>query len=464
MRVLYFSLTICVINIIFCSRPEKVTIKSTAEKDRDELANIYEYTQQLENRNKIESINFLANPGRSANEIATRIRFHVIDQHVFNTPKSVEKSLESLLSYLIKPAQNDFERVRAIYRWIITNINYDIDAFRQYSRSFVIPEEIFQKRLAVCYGFSILFKYMSQLAGLESVFIGGWARGRTGVEQIFSDDNLHAWNAIKIENGWYLLDCTWGAGFFNNNQFTKQPIDFYFLTDPQKLIYTHFPEIPKCQLLTEAISKEEFSHWPLVRNRLFEYNVDFSAVSNGIIEVEGAGSFSFITPDDILLIARLKKNNQDLDSHWAFAQRSGKFYQIHFKLPEPGMYTLGIYGCKREQNEALYSDLLWYQVRSDSFFEESGYFPQTTEYFQKRNVHLITPMNGLLNSGQAQIFKIQAPEALRIAAVNNEEWIFFNNNSGDWEGEVLLKPGKLVLFANYVVGNRFEGLVVYQVR
>ncbi len=464
MRIFYFLLIFLTSLVLFCSRPEKVSIKSSVEKDGDEQVHFYEYTQQLENRNKIESTDFAANPGRPADEIATRIRYDLIDEHVRNTPVSAEKSPENLISYLIKPAQNDFERVRAIYRWITMNIDYDIEAFQRRSRSNVIPDDIFQERRAVCYGFSILFKHLSQLAGLQSIFIGGWARGRAGVEQIFADDNLHAWNAVKIENGWYLLDCTWGAGVLNDGQFLKESIDFYFLTEPQKLIYTHFPEIPKCQLLSEIISKEEYSRWPLVRNRVFEHQVDFSESANGIIEVDGGGSLSFKTPADILLVARLKKDNQELDSHWTFAQRAGAHYQIYFKLPEQGRYTFGIYGRKREQSAATFSDLVWYQVQSNSFVEESDYFPQTTEYFQKRDIRLITPLNGLLINGQTQLFKIRAPEALRVAAVNNEEWIFLKNNSGDWEGEVLLKPGKLVLFANYVVGNRFEGLVVYEVK
>ncbi len=464
MKFLYLLVILSICVFLFCGRPEKVTIKSPTEKNRDEVVYSYEYTQQIENRNKIETTDFAANPGQPADEIATRIRYDLIDEHVRNTPESAEKSPEHLIAYLNKPAQNDFERVRAIYRWITMNIDYDIEAFQQRSRSYVIPDDIFRARLAVCYGFSILFKHLSQLAGLESVLIGGWARGRTGVERIFDDENLHAWNAVKIENGWYLLDCTWGAGVLNDNQFLKQPIDFYFLTDPQKLIYTHFPEIPKCQLLPEITSKEEYARWPLVRNRVFEHQVDFSGNSNGIIKVEKEGALSFKTPADILLVARLNKDSQNLDSRWTFSQRIGTHYQMYFKLPEPGHYTFGIYGRKRDQNEAIFSDLVWYQIKSNSFVEETDYFPQTTEYFQKRDIRLITPLNGLLISGQSQLFKIQAPEALRVAAVNNEEWFFLKNNSDEWEGELLLKPGKLVLFANYVVGNRFEGLIVYEVK
>ncbi|MBN2089064.1 hypothetical protein JW964_05610 [candidate division KSB1 bacterium] len=464
MKVLYLILILSICVFLFCGRPEKVIIKSSPEKEREEKIRYYGYTRQQENRKKIDSLDFAANPGLPMHEVVTRIRFEFIDQHVSNIPPSAEKSLESLYSYLIKPARNDFERVRAIYRWITTHIEYDIDASLHNEQSYIIPDEIFSERLAVCYGFSTLFKYFCNLAGLESIIIGGWARGRTGVEKIFSDDNLHAWNAVKIQNGWYLVDCTWGAGIFTNEGFVKQPADFYFLTEPNKLIYTHFPEIPKCQMLGELVKQEEFSRWPLVRNRFFEYNVDFPGNPDGTIEIEGLDSLSFVTPENIMLIARLKKDNQELDGYWTFAQRQNNFYRIHFKLPEPGKYTLGIYGRKKEQNNSNFSDLLWFNIKSGVSYKKSVKFPQTVESFQKRNVYLISPLQGQLVSGQTRFFKIRAPEALRVAAVNNDEWTFLKENSGTWEGTVVLKSGKLVLYANYVVGNRFEGLVVYEVK
>ncbi len=464
MRVLYILLILSSCVFLFCGRPENVIIKSTSEKEREEKIRYYGSIRQQENRKKIDSLDFAANPGLPPHEVMTRIRFELIDQYVSDIPPSAEKSLESLYSYLIKPARNDFERVRAIYRWITTNINYDIEASMRQEQSFIMPDDILSEKLAVCYGFSNLFQHLCQLAGLEAVIIGGWARGRTGVEKIFVDENLHAWNAVKIENGWYLVDCTWGAGIFTNEGFVKQPVDFYFLTEPRKLIYTHFPEMSKCQLLTEIVTEDEFSRFPLVRDRFFEYDIDFSENANGTIEVNGTDSLSFITPENVLLIARLKQDNQEVNGHWTLAQRRGNYYQVHFKLPEPGNFTLGIYGRKREQNNSLFSDLLWFNIKSGFSYQKSVRFPQTVESFQKRNVYLISPLQGQLVSGQSWFFKIRAPEALRVAAVNNDEWTFLNENSGNWEGNVVLKPGKLVLYANYVVGNRFEGLVVYEVK
>ncbi|MEJ2543888.1 MAG: hypothetical protein P8Y99_07450, partial [Calditrichaceae bacterium] len=41
-----------------------------------------------------------------------------IDNYVLNTPPQVEKRIQSLASYLIKPARTEIEKVRALYRWV----------------------------------------------------------------------------------------------------------------------------------------------------------------------------------------------------------------------------------------------------------------------------------------------------------------------------------------------------------
>ena len=60
----------------------------------------------------------------------------------------------------------------------------------------------------------------------------------------------HAWNAVFLGGFWRLLDCTWGAGKVEEDgTFIKELNEHFFLTDPDELIYTHFPydEVSSCQ-------------------------------------------------------------------------------------------------------------------------------------------------------------------------------------------------------------------------
>ena len=65
----------------------------------------------------------------------------------------------------------------------------------------------------------------------------------SGNDFVPGDSGVHAWNAVFLSGSWRLLDCTWGAGKINpeDESFTKELNEHFFLTDPDELIFTHFP-------------------------------------------------------------------------------------------------------------------------------------------------------------------------------------------------------------------------------
>ena len=87
-----------------------------------------------------------------------------------------------------------------------------------------------------------------------------------------NDPPPHAWNAVYFLGGWRLLDCTWGAGQVNpeTKEYEKLANEHYFLTDPDELIFTHFPydeaeaSYEKWQLLKQPISLNIFNQMPLL--------------------------------------------------------------------------------------------------------------------------------------------------------------------------------------------------------
>lgn len=105
--------------------------------------------------------------------------YQAIDQHALNAPKEVEESIETLVDYLIKPARNDRERLRAVFRWITANIIYDTEGFlaalsageqapdsetvstHTVSEAFT-PEMVLEKRVADCDEYSMLMEAMTE--------------------------------------------------------------------------------------------------------------------------------------------------------------------------------------------------------------------------------------------------------------------------------------------------------------
>ncbi|WP_250433171.1 transglutaminase domain-containing protein [Hanstruepera flava] len=165
----------------------------------------------------------------------------------------------------------DVEKFRAIYMWVCTNIENDYSLYLKYERKskryqndsleFNLWQADFKKTVfktlvedqkTICTGYAYLVKKLANLAGLECELIHGY--GRTSTTDI---DKLHvpnhSWNAVKLNNKWYLCDPTWASGKQNAETFgfTFQYNDGYFLAEPKLFAVNHFPADTKWLLLGE---------------------------------------------------------------------------------------------------------------------------------------------------------------------------------------------------------------------
>lgn len=215
--------------------------------------------------------------------------YAAIDRHALKAPAEVEESLATLARYLVKPAANDKEKARAIYRWITDRIAYDTDAFFAHQSPDETPEVVLKARKAMCGGYASLFKALCKEAGIKAVIVQGKAKGYSYVEGDPSTSSLHGWNAVQLGDEWFLVDATWGAGGLQDKKFVKSFHDFYFLTPPEALVLTHFPRKANCQLLEEPISEQEFNRQPKVSVRFFEAGVTPSALRKTMSAEDFAG-------------------------------------------------------------------------------------------------------------------------------------------------------------------------------
>lgn len=92
--------------------------------------------------------------------------------------------------------------------------------------------------------------------GIENEIIDGHIRHITNqtVEPDLDTGFSHAWNAIRINDTWLIVDSTWAK------QFETNVPDYYFDITPEKLIISHFPSESKWQLLEKPLSLEEFNN------------------------------------------------------------------------------------------------------------------------------------------------------------------------------------------------------------
>ncbi|XP_044231857.1 uncharacterized protein ky [Thunnus albacares] len=192
--------------------------------------------------------------------------FHRVDSHVIMAGAELKEKcvydVKTIVQSITQGARNELERLRAIWVWLCHNIEYDVSGYLGHSEKLSSPEEVIAAGRGVCCGYSSLCTEMCREVGIECQEVPGHSKG-IGYRQGQSLKNVksdHLWNAVLMGGQWFLLDACWGAGRVDmeHESFVKRFDDFYFLTDPEEFIDSHFPDEEKWQLLDTPIPLEEF--------------------------------------------------------------------------------------------------------------------------------------------------------------------------------------------------------------
>jgi hypothetical protein len=200
--------------------------------------------------------------------------FSAIDAHALAAPEHVTGSPAALARYLTAPARDDVERVRALYRWVTANIAYDAESYLSGNvRRVESWDEVLRTRVAVCDGYSGLLQELGRHGGVRIERVEGYARGlRSGGTKPSGAPN-HAWNAVHLDGRWHLLDPTWGAGHLEQGEFVPSFSEFWFLTPPEAMIFSHLPQDRRWQLLNRPLPARAFHAQPDIPRAFFELGI-----------------------------------------------------------------------------------------------------------------------------------------------------------------------------------------------
>jgi hypothetical protein len=205
-------------------------------------------------------------------------RYASLDKYARETPDKYSRDNLVLAEYLGRRAKNDLEKARLIYSWIATHIRYDDDSFNTGNYKNQGADSVFVSRTAVCDGFSSLFKELGLLMDLEVEKISGYSKGygyQPG-DKFSSTD--HAWNAVKIDGIWQLIDVTWGSGDgeeIDNRLKTTMNFDpYWFCVQPEAFIFSHLPETEEWQLINQPITLRQFEDLPFLNSSFFQMGFD----------------------------------------------------------------------------------------------------------------------------------------------------------------------------------------------
>lgn len=237
----------------------------------------YEPTNQPEIKPKPNQI-----PIPKAEEIAkrdTRVEPEVRDSEVAPTwplkaelhplvksiTNSDERTIKSVADYISSREKDPFLRVKALNDYVADRIAYDAVALAKGDYPPQDAETVFKTRKAVCAGYSKLMVALAKHTGDEMIYVTGVSREQGG--QIAGGG--HAWNAVKIEGAWYLIDTTWNSGTVKGEKFTKSYKTDYLFTPPEAFGVGHFPKDSQWQLRDKPIDRGEFVRQPMLRAGFF---------------------------------------------------------------------------------------------------------------------------------------------------------------------------------------------------
>ena len=242
------------------------------------------------------------------------VDFADIDKKAKNVPWAQAKSKSKLVDYLTSGLKTDVEKIRAIAAFITYQMDHNlyeenkIKKLTKKNKQYDFSDDTipFDTRVGNSQDYAELFQELGQLAGLNVVLISGYAGHdipktpyitSTKIEErkISKFENKQAiplqpyisfWNAVMLDNKWYLIDTYWmdksKNGFGKNirsdsafnsslkkrlkrlptiSSLTKGKVidENFFMPEPKKFLETHFPDEEKWQLRPFPISWKEFT-------------------------------------------------------------------------------------------------------------------------------------------------------------------------------------------------------------
>ncbi|MBN3298500.1 KY peptidase, partial [Amia calva] len=252
---------------------------------------------------------------------------------------------------------NPTEHLLALLAHILTE--YDVKGLHNANLRSTDPEDILRTGKGVCAGYSALFQKMCSLAGVECVVISGYAKGINYFQGMsFKGDSNHAWNAVKLQGRWHLLDSTWGAGDVNDDHFTFKYKEFYFLTHPALFIGNHFPKEGTWQLLNPRVSLRQFENALYKCNTFYDLGLLSITPDSPVIQAGGNGK---VTVEVESSTPRLFIHDLNGNTQYGLIMLKPNGMKLDVYPQAPGKHCLKIYGKDSEARNS-YGFVCEYQV------------------------------------------------------------------------------------------------------
>ncbi|MFC1849050.1 transglutaminase domain-containing protein [candidate division CSSED10-310 bacterium] len=267
---------------------------------------------------------------------------------VVNMPASVEDRIESVANYIAREETDPFLRVKALHDYVADRVTYDTASLRAGKYPSQSALTVFKTRKSVCAGYANLFAALGKTIGEEVVVISGNSRNQ-GTDL---SGGGHAWNAVKIQDKWFLVDATWDSGYVNNYVFTKSYSTDYLFPPPEIIAITHFPDDAAWQLLPEPLTRGEFLRQPWLKPSFFAEGMRLISPLRSQTDVEDEATLQIKNPQKRYLMAKFGKKGGQATKDCEIKRAEETC--ITCSLPGSGTYEVELFSSPQQYGTYLF--------------------------------------------------------------------------------------------------------------
>ena len=267
---------------------------------------------------------------------------------IANMPANVETSIDSVAKYIVSKETDPVLRVKALHDYVADRIAYDAESYFAGVYSPQDAETVFRTRKSVCAGYAQLLEALGKAAGVEIVYVVGDARTQT------SDlsGQGHAWNGVKVNGQWYLIDPTWDSGYVSREKgFTKNYRTEYLMPPPEVIGITHFPKDSAWQLRANPINQGEFLRQPIMRPKFFADGLSLISPQRSQVDTKTDAVINLTNPQKRWILASYRPKGSSGSQNCGQPVQDS---QISCPLPSSGSYEVSLFTSTEAEGNFRY--------------------------------------------------------------------------------------------------------------
>lgn len=278
---------------------------------------------------------------------------------VTSMPPEVEASIASVGKYIAERESDPFLRVKALHDWVTDRIAYNAPSLKlpRIPQTDAEAEPVFRSRKGVCAGYARLMQELGKATGDKIVYVVGDARSQSSPMEAEG----HAWNAVEINGGWYLIDATWDAGSVGDDKFTKRYSTDYLFTPADVFAVQHFPDQAKWQLLAQPIDRTAFFRRPVLSPSFFARGLTLKTPDRSQVSAAGALDVLIENPQSTYLLVAYEPKQGGKSERCAVRRSAvtrstaNEHTTAHCTFPAAGTYDVSFFVNEKEFGDYAYA-------------------------------------------------------------------------------------------------------------